>query len=140
MSLRLAALLLLAACDRPSPEDTAPETDTDDEIQAIENPTHDIDIQPIWDVKCHDCHTTFNEGGLRLVDSYDRIINVRAEDTPAISLIEPFEPDGSYMWHKIEGTHETVGGSGGTMPKGALDLAEHERITIRNWIENGAPR
>ena len=67
-------------------------------------------------------------------------MGVRAEDVPGMSLIEPFEPEASYIWHKLESTHQDVGGQGATMPRGRPQLVEEERQTIRNWIEDGAPR
>jgi hypothetical protein len=52
--------------------------------------------------------------------------------------IAPARPSRSYLWHKLNGTQVSVGGSGTSMPQGetlppgALDL-------IRAWILEGAP-
>ena len=139
-------LLSLTGCVTPEPHDpnTDPEDDTgapvDTASPAVEDPTHDQHIQPIWTTKCGDCHTVYNEGSLRLLDAYDRIVGVPSEDVSVLNLIQPFEPESSYLWHKVEGTHLSVGGQGSTMPTGSLVLEDHERQTLENWILDGAPR
>lgn len=125
---------------RDSDSGSGTDTDTGPEFVVIDDPTHEEHIQPLWNAHCEDCHTRYNEGGLRLIDAFDRIVNIASEDVPGMSLIEPFEPEASYLWHKISGTHEDVGGQGVTMPKALPRLREQERQTIRNWIEDGAPR
>ena len=62
-------VLLFGAC---VVRDMETDTDTDLVIEGVEDPTHDIDIQPIWDAKCEDCHTPYNEGGLSLENGYTR--------------------------------------------------------------------
>ena len=134
-------LFALSACEAAyvDERDTDTDTDTDTDVPPIENPSHDEHIQPIWIAKCGDCHTDYNEGGLRLLGAYERIVSIRSEDAPGLNLIEPFEPETSYLWHKISGTHETVGGQGVSMPIGRMKLNDYERVTIENWIINGAP-
>ena len=51
--------------------------------------------------------------------------------------VEPFAASNSYLWHKVQGTHSLVGGSGATMPmSGMLPAEDLEKIT--DWINAGA--
>jgi len=69
---------------------------------------------------------------------------------PELNLIEPGDPEASYLWHKLCGTHLDVGGEGEAMPRAfsfsegsgtvwnyPLDRADLELIEL--WIEEGAP-
>ena len=44
----------------------------------------------------------------------------------------------SYLWHKVNGSQGSVGGSGTTMPKGAPMLAAEDIEKIAIWIDAGA--
>ncbi|RMG97729.1 MAG: hypothetical protein D6705_08100 [Deltaproteobacteria bacterium] len=59
-------------------------------------------------------------------------------------LVAPSDVDGSYLWHKVNGTQTSVGGGGGAMPADGMgmslaDLDPDAVDTIRAWIECGAP-
>ena len=57
-----------------------------------------------------------------------------------IPLIDPGNPDNSYVWRKIDGSQSAVGGTGSEMPlgnPGAISAAQEE--ALRNWILSGAP-
>jgi hypothetical protein len=63
-------------------------------------------------------------------------------DAPATSAmanyVEPGDPDGSYLWHKLVGTQSSVQGGGGfTMPVGG-ELCGIEFQAIYAWILAGA--
>jgi hypothetical protein len=101
-------------------------------------------VQPIWNMACT-CHLqgpsgtmtatvlTLNEQG-----SYDQLVDVPAEQAPALDRIEPGDVAASYLIHKLDGTQADVGGSGTPMPQiGMLD--EQQRATIDAWITQGAP-
>lgn len=122
---------------------TAPTLDTADTgmVKTIpENPTHDRHIQPIWNAFCGDCHTEYNEGSLRLSDAYDNTVAVRAEDVPRMFLVTPFEPQNSYLWLKILGSHLENGGQGASMPIGEQVLLPKDKHLIELWIQQGALR
>jgi len=102
--------------------------------------THDSDIQSIWTSKCSTCHTTGSSGGLSLSSSaYSKIVNVASSDVSSMDLVDDTcDTDDSYIWHKLQGTHSSVGGAGSTMPKtGSMTSAELAKI--ETWIEEGAP-
>lgn len=70
--------------------------------------------------------------------SYKALVSAPSEDVPTMSLVEPDSLDDSYMWHKIKGTHVSVGGSGVSMPKGTKTVSASEVSDIEQWILDGA--
>jgi len=102
--------------------------------------SHATDIQPLWDAQCTSCHGGFvPQDGLDMEgNGFDDIVGVAASDVPGMSRIEPGDPANSYLWHKLEGTHQSVGGAGSEMPKGRFDLTQPERDLIESWILGGA--
>lgn len=59
-----------------------------------------------------------------------------------LPLVLRFQPEKSYLWHKVKGTHTTLpectgGRCGDQMPKGAPLSAEDLEV-IRWWIASGA--
>jgi hypothetical protein len=63
----------------------------------------------------------------------------RAPSTESPLLrIAPSRPSRSYLWHKLNGTQASVGGSGTAMPQGD-DLPPGGLDQIRAWILEGAP-
>jgi outer membrane protein assembly factor BamB len=65
--------------------------------------------------------------------AYDNLVNVPSNQVPEMVLVKPFDSLASYLMHKIDGTHEVVGGSGAPMPLPAGDANG-----IRAWINAGA--
>ena len=105
-------------------------------------PSHDADIQAIWEESCGTtCHIDDDDGDLQIgTDGYDQLVGVPSVDIPGMDLVSPGSLDDSYLWHKIEGTHLTVGGAGSAMPRGSSELKKRDRKAIKAWIEGGAPR
>jgi len=104
------------------------------------DPTHDADIQPIWEASCGvGCHTGGSASGdLALDDGYAATVGV--ESTVAgVKLVEPGDLDNSYLWLKIDGTHEDIGGEGSSMPLGER-LSDPDEALVRAWILDGAPQ
>ncbi|MCH9682921.1 MAG: hypothetical protein K0V04_15905 [Deltaproteobacteria bacterium] len=110
-------------------------------------PTHDADIQPIWDTHCVTaCHEAGGEWSL--VDmaegnAYEALVGVISMQGSGLALIEPGDVDMSYLWHKINFTQADAGGGGLNMPKPpaggmATVMTDDEIETIRAWIEGGA--
>ena len=84
------------------------------------------DIQPILSQNCAGCHGS--SGGFTL--SYDNMVNVPSNQS-TLDLIEPGSANDSYIWHKINGTQASVGGSGGVMPPSPpLSILNPVRIWI----------
>ena len=91
------------------------------------------------------CHLPpFTQAGLGL-DSPEVIrastVGVASTQAPLLRVV-PGRPSQSYFWHKIVGTHLSVGGSGTRMPEvhmpGDTYLSEEETDLIRAWILDGA--
>ena len=100
--------------------------------------SHATDIQPIWDSACAGCHTGGGaSGSLTLDDGYTSMVNVAAGELSTMDYVEPGDTSNSYLWHKISGTHASVGGSGSTMPKSG-SLTSDQIATIESWILGGA--
>ena len=115
----------------PAPEPTPPPaeilTPTLASIQAL-----------IFDPRCvshHGDHAT--EAGLDLRDGMARanLVNVPSVQA-ALDLVEPGDPESSYLVHKIEARDGIVGDR---MPPGGAALTEDEIAAIRDWIRAGAP-
>ena len=104
-----------------------------------EAPKFDTDIQPIFDANCVACHQTgAAQQGLILESgiSYDALVG-RDSRQSKLHLVEPGDPQTSYLLTKITGTQALVGGKGARMPLGGeLDAASIE--LIRSWILAGA--
>ena len=101
------------------------------------------DIQPIFSSNCalSGCHAgTAPQQGMNLSAgvAYANIVCVPSTERPGMMRIRPFEPDSSYLFHKIQGTQTTVGGSGAQMPLGAAPLSAQQISLIRTWITQGA--
>lgn len=107
----------------------------------------EVDIQPILDEHCVEgCHEPDGEWGFLLDMSgsaYDAIVGVAAPQLPSMSIIEPGDPENSYLWHKINGTQASVGGAGLMMPKPrpgmqSTVLTPEQFTALEQWILAGA--
>lgn len=106
------------------------------------------DVQPILSGSCafSNCHgtTNANPGGRPMVlttgQAYNNVVDVQAVELSAMARIKPGQPDQSYLIHKLQGTHRTVGGSGERMPLSGAPLPQAQIDLIRTWVANGAPR
>jgi parallel beta-helix repeat protein len=98
----------------------------------------------IFAVQCSPCHTSSSSGGLTgLHDynmAYNNTVNVPSTELPAMDRIEPSNSAQSYLMHKLDGTHLTVGGTGSRMPLGGPYLSQGDLDGIRAWINSGAPQ
>ncbi len=102
--------------------------------------TFNDDILPTLPTSCS-CHNTdAGTGGLSLVEAsaYMNYVGVASPTVPALNLIEPNEPENSYVMNKLNGTHEDVGGFGGRMPSEA-GLDDSAIQLWADWILAGAP-
>lgn len=102
------------------------------------------DIQPIFTSNCalSGCHAgTAPQQGQNLSAgvAYASIVCVASAERTGMMRVRPFQPDSSYLVHKIQGTQADVGGSGGQMPLGAMPLSQQQIALIRAWIAAGAP-
>lgn len=97
------------------------------------------EVEAILSARCTPCHIGGTTAGLRLSDGYDTLL---AGHTPSCGMpyIAPGDPQGSYLWRKLQGTHTTVGGTGLAMPSDRERVPRNERDVIAAWIRDGALR
>jgi hypothetical protein len=100
-------------------------------------------VQPIFTANCafSGCHAGASPQlgqNLSPGQAYASIVNVPSVEAPALDRVEPFDPETSYLVHKLEGTQASVGGSGGLMPLGQGALPAADIQLIRAWITEGA--
>lgn len=104
------------------------------------DPSFASDIQPIFNSFCatSGCHDNANSTGTGLIltsgNSYDNLVSVASIEVASLNLVEPGEPDNSYLVGKIEGTQAV----GDRMPQGRSPLSAENIQLIRTWIEQGA--
>jgi hypothetical protein len=103
------------------------------------------DIQPILNSRCVVCHVGGAENAqLRLNSSAARsnLVDVKSSET-GLARVTPGHPESSYLINKLEGSQQSVGGSGAMMPLSEaprpvpLDRSQIE--LFRRWITDGAP-
>ena len=103
---------------------------------------YEMDIQPIFNANCT-CHLQGASGmmtapfmTLNPGMSHGELVGVPAEQAD-LDRVAPDDLEASYLWHKLQGTHLDVGGSGTRMP--ATGPLEDEELTlVRAWILQGA--
>lgn len=102
-------------------------------------PSFAADVWPLLDDGCG-CHQDNNGAGklhLTSKDAYDNLVGVPSDQLPSMRLVEPGDASQSYLWHKMDNTHKSVGGEGKKMPPGGL-LGQSEREIVQQWIDQGA--
>ncbi|MCY1007223.1 hypothetical protein OV079_16995 [Nannocystis pusilla] len=99
-------------------------------------------IQPIWDAHCVvGCHTPGGTSAAWVVlsdNAFASLVERPALELPQMMRVAPGDLDGSYLWHKVNGTHIEAGGSGVSMPPAFADaLSTDDLDTISQWIAQG---
>ena len=83
------------------------------------------------------CHSGSNPpDGLNLTTgmAYGDIVNVASVQMPALLLVEPGDPDNSYLVRKIQG----AGIVANRMPLGGAPLSQEAIDLVRQWVAEGA--
>ena len=86
---------------------------------------------------CLGCHSQSSASG-NYVMTYATTVGVASDDVPSMSLVEPGDSENSYLWHKLNGTHQSVGGAGSQMPLSGSPLSAAELSVVETWINDGA--
>ena len=128
--LGIGLLYLMSGCCSPvDPEEVSP---------GKENPSFDLDIQPIFSSSCalSGCHNAGAASGLdlRTGQAYAQLVGISSSQDPLRKRIVAGDAQNSYLVIKIEGRQTT----GSRMPLGRAPLSTEEIGTIRNWILLGA--
>ena len=110
------------------------------EVPAAEPVSYSLHLEPLVIAHCLSCHES-EESRAKLVlepgIGYQRLVGPRSTQEPALALVEPGDPERSYLWLKLQ--HATSEGRG--MPRtltGSKKLREAELELYRRWIEGGA--
>ena len=97
-------------------------------------------LEPLVIAHCLGCHES-EEPKAKLVlgpgEGYGQLVGRRSVQVPKMALVEPGDPDASYLWLKLQ--HRAPEGKG--MPRtltGAKKLRPTELELYRRWIEDGA--
>jgi hypothetical protein len=132
----LALALVLTACQADDTDDTDTDTQNDTDTDTDTAPTS-ADAQAVVDANCTPCHFDGNDAAGMSLEDITAIVGT-ASSAPELDLIEPSSAADSYLWHKVSGTHESVGGSGDRMPAGRGPLSSADIDTLAGWIDAGA--
>lgn len=133
-------LLLALGCTGAVDDTGAPDSGT----PPITEPrfTLDADVQPLMDEFCTEiCHqepmAESNTFSLMPGETRSEIIDVPAVQVPVLDRVEPYQPELSYLMHKLWGSHTEVGGMGLSMPRDS-DMPIEAVSIFEAWIEDGA--
>lgn len=109
--------------------------------KATQDISFEADIVPVLKRNCLICHMPGDEQGeLSLYpDAYVSLAIVPSVQSPLL-LVKPGSAEDSYLYHKIAGSQQTVGGSGLRMPYQRQPMDESQLERIRLWIEQGAKK
>ena len=98
--------------------------------------TFDLVQKTVFNGSCalSGCHRNNVAPDLSAGRAYADIVNVKS--SRGMALVEPGDPDNSYLYLKIVADAEI---SGRRMPPGGPYLTAEEIEVVRTWIERGAP-
>lgn len=108
--------------------------------QEVAEISYKADVEPIFLAECNDCHGAKRpKKGLDLSAGvgYEALVGKPANEVPDLLLVKPGDPDGSYLWHKME--HTAAEGKG--MPRtlfSSKKLPAEQLDLIKRWIADGA--
>ena len=97
-------------------------------------------LEPLVIAHCLSCHDSEEAKAKLVLDpgvGYERLVGPRSRQQPEMALVEPGDPEHSYLWLKLQ--HVTEEGKG--MPRtltGSKKLRPAELELYRRWIEGGA--
>lgn len=135
LTVPFASLLCLLAvfalgCERaPVEEEDEPSAPTLTEVQA-----------QVFSASCTQCHAGSGAPqGLDLSqgNAYSNLVNVASNEVPDLLLVDPGNPDDSYLMIKLRGGDRMAEGTS-KMPLGG-SLSSDEIDLVSRWIADGAP-
>jgi hypothetical protein len=98
-------------------------------------------VQPFVKQACN-CHRSepflMAPFSLKDADGYANLVDAPSMQVPSMMRVAPGDTAHSYLWHKINGTQASVGGSGQIMPS-TIPLNADEKAIFERWINAGAP-
>ena len=122
-------LAIIAGCGTQVPE-----------VPKEEPVSYSVHLEPLVIAHCLSCHESGEAKAKLVLDpriGYQRLVGPRSTQKPEMALVEPGDPERSYLWLKLQ--HVTEEGKG--MPRtltGSKKLRDSELELYRRWIEGGA--
>jgi hypothetical protein len=110
------------------------------EVPNEEPVSYAVHLEPLVIANCLSCHESEEAKAKLVLDpglGYERLVGSRSIQDPDMALVEPGDPERSYLWLKLQ--HVTEEGKG--MPRtltGSKKLRESELELYKRWIEGGA--
>ncbi len=106
---------------------------------SFEGASFERDVAPILNSYCVMCHLPGAEQGALVLypDAWSRLVGIPSMQS-SLLLVDPGSPHSSYLYIKLIGMGESVGGSGLPMPFQQPPLDPDQIEIIRLWIEQGA--
>jgi hypothetical protein len=135
-----AALLLAVGCDEHLRDVAGPTPDLEPTFSSIQQHIFSA-TDSSGRAACTSCHNAQNArfaANLNLADAnaYAQLVNAPSTGKPGAVRVIPFDPDTSYLIHKIEGAPGIVGER---MPRtNGPFLTPGQILIIRTWIRQGA--
>lgn len=105
-----------------------------------QGPSYAQDVERVIVKRCAGCHTADKPKAELILEQgrgYGLLVGRNSKEVPTLPLVKPGDPDGSYLWRKLQ--HTASQGKG--MPRtlfGSKKLPRKELALIRSWIEAGA--
>jgi hypothetical protein len=94
------------------------------------------ELQTLVDDRCSPCHIDFASGGMSLANDFTtNTVGVASTELPSMKRILKGDHTKSYLWHKVNGSHLTVGGSGVRMPKNGTAFTATELDRLAKYID-----
>jgi mono/diheme cytochrome c family protein len=140
-SLPLLAALLASACvPDPLIGPLDPDGGNGGSPERLTTITETIFVPKCATSACHAGHPpAAAPGSYELEWIWGDIVDVPSQQLAGMDVVEPFEPESSYLVYKLRGTAGMIGGNASPMPIGDLLLTEAEIQAVEAWIRNGAP-
>lgn len=89
----------------------------------------------ILEQQCATCHISGSSGGFNMANGIDDLVGVPSNQS-SLDYVSKGDPESSYLYRKIAGTHAAVGG-GSVMPLTGM-LSEDDIEAVAAWIRGGA--
>jgi len=134
--MKMLVALVALACSGTSCSGPTTSTDMVFDAAAAEPATFAEVQETIFDLSCalSGCHVDAAWPNLSAGQAYDQIVEVAS--SRGIALVEPGDPDNSYLYRKLLADADITGVR---MPPGGPYLTAAELEAVRAWFEKGAP-
>lgn len=85
------------------------------------------------------CHTLAGDAGGLSIQGDDDLFDAPSAQSPLQLVSAIGARNDSYLWHKVSGTQDSVGGSGQLMPAPNNPLSSNQLDILGAWLDAGAP-